>query len=179
MQTVLPLNTRPVDGTILHQDDASMNVSILNSNGSDRTQEIGMTLGKLTQNGDLILLSGDLGSGKTCFTQGIARGLGIKEHIVSPTFVLIREYYGRLTLYHIDLYRLSDSEEIQSTGLEDYLCSDGICVIEWAEKYISILPQSNLLITLKYVSLNERTIIIQSTGIRYEYVRKRIDEDFS
>ena len=91
-------------------------------------------MGELVQSGDIFLLTGDLGTGKTCLTQGIARGLGIEEYAFSPSFVIIREYHGRLPLYHIDFYRLDNIDEIADLGLEEYFYSKGVCVIEWAEK---------------------------------------------
>jgi len=104
------------------------------------TQRIGEKLGELAQPGDLFLLSGNLGAGKTTLTQGIALGLGSPDYALSPTFVLMRELKGRLTLYHIDLYRLDRIEEISDLGLDDYLYGNGLCVIEWAEKGMAVLP---------------------------------------
>jgi tRNA threonylcarbamoyladenosine biosynthesis protein TsaE len=141
----------------------------LNSHNPEQTQLLGSHLGKLAQNGDIFLLTGELGTGKTCLTQGIARGLGIRECAFSPSFVIIREYHGRLPLYHIDFYRLDNIDEITDLGLEEYLYSGGVCVIEWAEKGLSILPQYNLLVALNYVptSERERTICLTPKGQRY------------
>jgi tRNA threonylcarbamoyladenosine biosynthesis protein TsaE len=128
---------------------------------------------------------GDLGTGKTCLTQGIAHGLGIKEYAFSPSFVIVREYYGRLPLYHIDFYRLDHIEEIADLGLEEYLYGNGVCVIEWAEKELQLLPQRNLLITLCYSSSCEtqRTISLKPQGERYlELVRQlefNLEKDFA
>src|SRR3989304_2198922 len=99
-----------------------------------QTRRIGARLGKLAASGDVVLLVGALGTGKTCFTQGVAQGLGINEYTSSPSFVLVREYRGRLPLYHIDLYRLERIEEIDQLGLDDYLYGNGVCVGEWAER---------------------------------------------
>src|SRR5690349_17851059 len=98
----------------------------------EETQDIGWRLGELAQAGDVFLLTGDLGAGKTCLTQGIAYGLGSKEYAASPSFVIMRELKGRLTLYHMDLYRLDRIEEIVDLGLDDYLYGKGVCVVEWA-----------------------------------------------
>ncbi|HAV10863.1 MAG TPA: tRNA (adenosine(37)-N6)-threonylcarbamoyltransferase complex ATPase subunit type 1 TsaE [Dehalococcoidia bacterium] len=148
----------------------------IQSNSPKRTQEIGSIIGKLTKPNDLILLSGILGSGKTCLTQGIARGLDINEYTLSPTFVLVREYYGRLQLYHIDLYRLDSSDDMMSIGLDDYIYGNGVCVIEWAEKGANILPASNLSIQFSYLSHHERDIQIEAHGERYEQLLKTAAE---
>jgi tRNA threonylcarbamoyladenosine biosynthesis protein TsaE len=141
----------------------------LNSHSPEQTQLLGSYLGELAQRGDVFLLVGDLGTGKTCLAQGIARGMGIKDYAFSPSFVIIREYYGRFTLYHVDLYRLDHIEEIADLGLEEYLYGNGICLVEWAEKGRQVLPQSNLLITLNYVSASEtqRVICCKPQGKRY------------
>ena len=98
------------------------------------TQALAVRLAGRLEAGDVIWLSGDLGAGKTTFTQGLGRGLDITAPINSPTFVLIREFRGRLPLYHIDLYRLGDAREVATLGLSDYLAGDGVCVLEWAER---------------------------------------------
>jgi tRNA threonylcarbamoyladenosine biosynthesis protein TsaE len=148
---------------------SEMAVLNLKSDNPGQTQLLGRHLGKVVLKGDLILLEGELGTGKTCLVQGIAHELGIKQYVFSPSFVLIREYYGRLPLYHIDLYRLDNASEIEELGLEEYLSSDGICVIEWAEKGLPVLPQDYLLIKIKYVlsSETQRTISIYPRGNHY------------
>jgi len=143
------------------------------SHSPEETQEIGTWLGELAQEGDIFLLSGNLGAGKTCLTQGIAWGLGSQEYALSPTFVLMRELKGRLPLYHIDLYRLDQIEEISDLGLDDYLYGHGLCVIEWAEKGISVLPADHLLIKINYLSDNERSFEFIPHGTRY---RKLLDQ---
>jgi tRNA threonylcarbamoyladenosine biosynthesis protein TsaE len=139
----------------------------LTTNSPEQTQELGKRLGKLALPGDVFLLVGNLGAGKTCLTQGIAWGLAIEEYTASPTFVLVRELYGRLNLYHIDLYRLDHIDEIADLGLDDYLYGNGLCVIEWAEKGSSLLPQEHLLIEIGYVSDNERSFRFEPAGKRY------------
>jgi tRNA threonylcarbamoyladenosine biosynthesis protein TsaE len=148
----------------------------LYSNNPERTREIGLIIGKYLQPNDLILLSGNLGSGKTCLTQGIAWGLDIKEYTASPTFDLIREYQGRLPLFHIDLYRLETDEDMMSIGIDDYVYGNGVCVIEWAEKGINLLPPENLSIYLYHRSECEREIIIQAHGTRHERLLKTVTE---
>jgi tRNA threonylcarbamoyladenosine biosynthesis protein TsaE len=121
------------------------------SNSPEDTQRLGKRLGELAQVGDVFLLVGRLGTGKTCLTQGIARGLGIEGGATSPSFVIVKEYYGRLPLYHIDLYRLDQTEEVLELGLDEYLYGNGICVVEWAEKGLNVLPQEYLLIKLEHL----------------------------
>ncbi len=139
----------------------------LTSHSPEQTQRLGVRIGELAQPGDIFLLVGGLGTGKTCLTQGIAWGLGIKEYALSPSFVIARELYGRLPLYHIDLYRLNHIEEIMELGLDDYLYGSGVCVVEWAEKGLSVLPTEHLLIQISYLSDSERSLQLKPSGKRY------------
>lgn len=127
---------------------------------------LGVQLGKMAKAGDIFLLIGDLGTGKTCLTQGIARGLGVKDYVSSPSFVLVKEYYGRLPLYHIDLYRLNVGE-VEDLGLEEYLYGKGVCVIEWAEKAFGILPQEQISVKIEHLSETERKIYLELRDKRY------------
>lgn len=138
------------------------------SHSPEQTQRIGARIGELALPGDIFLLAGRLGTGKTCLTQGIARGLNIKEHALSPSFVIMRELYGRLPLYHIDLFRLDHVEEIEELGLDDYLYGKGVCVVEWAEKGLSVLPTEHLLIQIDYLSDTERSFKLEPRGKRYQ-----------
>jgi len=138
------------------------------SNNPDETQQIGRRLGELAQAGDLILLGGELGTGKTCLTQGIALGLGIGDYITSPSFVLVREHSGRLPLYHIDLYRLDKAEEILDLGLDDYLFGHGVCVVEWADKALDFFPKEHLLIMLRHLGEIRRALHLEAKGQRYK-----------
>ena len=116
------------------------------------TEKLGLALADLAQPGDIILLTGDLGAGKTTLTQFIGRGLAVPPtcYITSPTFSLLHEYPGRLPLYHLDLYRLAGEEEIEDLGLLDYLYGEGVCVIEWPDRLGSLLPEERLEIVLHY-----------------------------
>jgi len=147
------------------------------SQSPEQTQRLGIRLGELSQAGDVFLLIGNLGSGKTCLTQGIAWGLGVKEYAFSPSFVIVREYHGRLPLYHIDFYRLDRIEEIADLGLDEYLYGKGVCVIEWAEKGRAVLPQQNLTIGLSYISDTERSISLEPRGHRYSLLLKSLNLD--
>jgi tRNA threonylcarbamoyladenosine biosynthesis protein TsaE len=137
------------------------------SHRPEETQDFGARLGQLAQPGDVFLLVGELGAGKTCLTQGIARGLGIKEYAASPSFVVVRELYGRLPLYHMDLYRLGNLEEIADLGLDDYFYGQGVSVVEWADKGLSLLPPEHLLVEMSYVSDTGRRLKLKARGKRY------------
>ena len=144
-----------------------MSVISLTSDSPEETQKLGRRLGELASPGDVFLLIGELGAGKTCLTQGIAWGLGTEEYALSPSFVIMRELHGRLPLYHIDLYRLDTIEESIDLGLDDYLYGEGVCVVEWAEKALSILPEKRLLIRIGYLSDTGRSFEIEPHGQRY------------
>jgi len=159
-------------------DRIDMNRLELISHSPEQTQKFGVLIGQLALAGDIFLLVGALGAGKTCLTQGIAWGLDIKEYALSPSFVIVRELYGRLPLYHIDLYRLDHIEEIAELGLDDYLYGNGICVVEWAEKGLNILPTEHLLIQINYLSDTERSFQLKPDGKRYLEIVRQL-RDFS
>ena len=148
------------------------------SHSPEQTQKLGVRIGELALPGDTFLLVGNLGAGKTCLTQGIALGLGIDDYVLSPTFVIMREMYGRLPLYHIDLYRLDNINESIDLGLDDYLYGEGICVVEWAEKAISILPRKRLLIKVDYLSDTERSFRMVPEGERFEELAGLVTERY-
>ncbi len=127
--------------------------------GPEQTQALGRALGAAARAGDVFLLAGALGAGKTCLTQGILWGLGLDEFARSPTFVLVAEYPARLTLYHLDLYRLDNVDEVEALGLDEYLYGDGVCVVEWADKAPGAFPPEHLSIRLE--ALDEFTRRIQ------------------
>ena len=109
---------------------------------ADDTFKLGEDIGKAAEPGEVITLTGDLGTGKTIFVQGLAKGLGIDDYINSPTFTIVQIYEnGRLPLYHFDVYRIEDESEMYETGLDDYMYGDGVCVIEWAEMISDLLPE--------------------------------------
>lgn len=139
------------------------------SHGVEQTKRLGTHLGRLLMGGDLVLLEGDFGSGKTTFTQGIARGLDIDARYVnSPTFTLINEYKGgREPLAHIDLYRLEGEEQIATLGLDDYLEGRGVTVMEWPEAAAAWLPSDYLLVRLSHLSETKRTLRFWAGGDHY------------
>lgn len=115
-----------------------------------QTESIGFELGQKAKAGDIYCLSGDLGVGKTVFTRGFAKGLGVEEeYITSPTFTIINEYDGRLKLYHFDAYRIGSIEEMDDTGYEEYFFGDGVCLIEWAELIEEIIPPDAVWINIE------------------------------
>ncbi|KJY62012.1 ATP/GTP hydrolase [Bombilactobacillus mellifer] len=125
-------------------------------------------LGTLLQPYDVILLNGDLGAGKTTFTQGLARGLAIKRPIKSPTFTLIREYQtGRLPLYHMDMYRLENAAA-NDLDLSDYFAQPAVIVIEWSQFISEQLPTQYLQIELQYLGLTQRQLVAQAVGARFQ-----------
>ncbi len=136
------------------------------SHSVDDTINLGTFIGKNLREGSIVALMGDLGSGKTCITQGIARGLGVSEkyYITSPTFTLINEYPGRVPLYHLDVYRLSGSADLRDMGYEEYFFGEGVIVVEWAEKIDDIIPSDSIFIWLKYLDEGKREITISCTG---------------
>ena len=133
------------------------------TNSAEETILFGEKLGKTLKPGDIVALSGNLGSGKTTFTKGIGKGLGVKDskRINSPTFVLIKEYKGRIPLYHLDLYRLDGLQEIENLAVEEYIYGHGITVIEWAEKIKGLLPEKHILVKFKAMSGDKREVIIE------------------
>lgn len=139
------------------------------SHSPTQTRRFGAHLGALVQPGDVVLLHGNLGAGKTHFAQGIAQGLGIEEVVRSPTFTLINEYEeGRIPLYHVDLYRLEGDADIASTGLEEYFDAGGVVVVEWPEKGVGWLPDDALRVSLRHVSDLRRALRLDAEGPRAE-----------
>lgn len=147
------------------------------SHSPEQTRRLAARLATLLEGGETICLKGDLGAGKTTFAQGIGRGLGIEEPIISPTFTLIREYRpanDRPILYHIDFYRLETLDELQGLGLDDYFYSDGICVVEWPERAEALLPPERLWIDMRITNEMKRALLIRAEGDRY----RALLEDF-
>lgn len=118
--------------------------------GADETFALGKELGQIAKPGSVYALVGDLGVGKTVFTQGVAAGLEIKEHINSPTFTIVQVYEdGRIPFYHFDVYRIGDPEEMYEIGYEDYFYGDGVCFVEWANLIEELMPENTVTITLE------------------------------
>ncbi len=139
---------------------------------AEETMSFAEKLGSLLQKGDVLTLAGDLGAGKTTFTKGLAKGLGITRTVNSPTFTIIKEYSGRLPLYHMDVYRLEDSDE--DLGFEEYFSGDGVCVVEWAVFIEDYLPEERLELVISHKGDDEREIQLKPIGSRYEERVKEI-----
>lgn len=142
----------------------------------DETTNLGIKIGKLLNSGDIVCLTGDLGTGKTHITKGIALGLDIHDNITSPTFTIVNEYdTGRLKLNHFDVYRVSDPDEIYAIGFDDYIFSDAVSIIEWANYIEEILPKDLLHINIeKDLKKGEdyRKITLTPYGDRYNYIKE-------
>lgn len=135
---------------------------ILTAKSAEETIKLGEYIGSRLQKGDVIALQGTLAAGKTTITKGIARGLGVGENITSPTFTLISEYFGKLPLYHMDVYRLDSTEDFINLGVDEMLYGNGVCVIEWSEKVMSELPKNAIRILLETTEADCRRITIEN-----------------
>lgn len=141
----------------------------------DKTLALGIKIGQLVNPGDIICLIGDLGTGKTHLTKGIANGLQIKSNITSPTFTIVNEYEGRLKLYHFDVYRVNDADEIYAIGFDEYIFSDGVSIIEWANYIEELIPKEHIGINIKKapeLGVDFRKIEILYSGSRYDYIKE-------
>ena len=145
----------------------------LRTAGPDQTRAVGAALGRLLEAGDVVLLHGDLGAGKTTFTQGLARGAGTDEIVNSPTFILVNEYRGRIPIYHADLYRLDDPEEVRALDLAGATL-DGALVVEWPERGEGLLPDEHLLVHLLYLGPEERELRLVPCGPRAHDLAHRL-----
>jgi len=126
----------------------------------EETQAVGARLGARLRAGDVVACIGELGAGKTCFLQGLARGLGVETDVTSPTFVLVNRYRGRLPVYHVDAYRTASLTELVDLGLQEMLHGDGVTVIEWADKLLPLLPPSTITVTITGLGDQPREIVI-------------------
>jgi tRNA threonylcarbamoyladenosine biosynthesis protein TsaE len=138
----------------------------------EQTSHVGELLGALLHPGDLVLLLGDLGSGKTHLAKGIVSGMGSADMVTSPSFVLVNEYraspaFGGITIYHADLYRLDDPDEVLGIGLEEAWSGGAVALVEWGERAGTYLPHEHLAVTLAYVDETTRDIAFAAQGQRY------------
>ena len=135
----------------------------------DATAALGKSLGPLLFPGAVVALIGPLGAGKTTFVRAVAEGMGVKNlaAVNSPTFTLIHEYPARLPIYHFDAYRLVTAEQFEGLGIEEYFAGDGVCLIEWADKFLELLPDERLEIRIQRVSETMRMWEVMSLGQRY------------
>jgi tRNA threonylcarbamoyladenosine biosynthesis protein TsaE len=150
------------------------------SKSDQETIELGYRLGTCLLEGDVVALVGELGSGKTWFTKGIARGLGVAANtvITSPTFALVNEYQGRITLSHIDIYRLGSLSELLSAGIEEYLYGEGVAVLEWADRWPEILPEQTLRVELFILDDRSRKISLSGNHARAFALIEAVKKDW-
>ena len=149
-----------------------MNEYEVMSVNTEDTQSFSKRLASFLKPGDVITLEGDLGAGKTTFTKGLALGLGVNRTVNSPTFTIIKEYQGKIPLYHMDVYRLEDSDE--DLGFDEYFSGNGVTVIEWAHIIEEQLPSDRLTIFIYHEGDDSRKIVIRPMGKRYEQLCKEI-----
>lgn len=139
------------------------------------TQALAGCLGLLAQPGMILVLEGPLGAGKTSFLQGFAQGLGVTGVVNSPTFTLIKEYWGRLPFFHFDLYRLEEAEELWDLGFDEYMSKGGVCALEWGERVVELLPKEYILLRFSYAGENQRLIQFFPVGDRHGAFVKELE----
>ncbi|MDM5197006.1 tRNA (adenosine(37)-N6)-threonylcarbamoyltransferase complex ATPase subunit type 1 TsaE [Fictibacillus enclensis] len=147
---------------------------IISTTSPEETAELAEKLGTLLQAGDVLTLEGDLGAGKTTFTKGLAKGLGVKRVVNSPTFTIIKEYNGRVPFYHMDVYRLEDSDE--DLGFEEYFEGEGVTVVEWAQFIADRLPEERLTIDIRRTGDETRELKFTPDGERFIKVCKELEK---
>lgn len=148
------------------------------SRSAEHTRRLGIRLGKLLQGGEIVGLVGELGTGKTCFVRGLTEGLGVNREtwIRSPTFTLVNEYHGRLPIYHIDLYRIESTGELEELNLREYLYSNGVSLIEWFEYFPAGEVGDHLEIELAFRESSKRQVTFSPYGTRYEELVKALQQ---
>lgn len=139
-----------------------------------QTFELGQRIGEKSLPGTVICLSGEMGAGKTAFTQGIVKGIGIEDYVTSPTYTLVNEYYGDIPVYHFDVFRIEDVEELDEIGFDEYLYGQGVVIIEWPSQILESLPKEYLWISIdKGEKEDQRILKLTAQGKSYE---KQIEE---
>ena len=147
-------------------------------NNLEETNEFGIRLGENLIVGDILCLNGDLGAGKTTLSKSIGIGLGVDEYITSPTFALINQYSGRIPVYHFDVYRLENVDELFDLGFDEYFYGGGVCIIEWADKIDKMIPKERIVIDIeKGNNPNERILKLSGDGKRLEELMKGMGLD--
>ncbi|OFO62821.1 tRNA threonylcarbamoyladenosine biosynthesis protein TsaE [Peptoniphilus sp. HMSC075B08] len=150
---------------------------MISLNNLEETEKFGLFLGENLRPGDVVCLNGDLGAGKTTLTKSIAKGLGIHDYVTSPTFTIVNEYYSEIDLYHIDTYRLDDMVDVDYLGFDEYFYSDGVTIVEWAEKIRDALPEEYMEINIKSQD-DKRDLDINYVGNRFDELKEKLDESF-
>jgi tRNA threonylcarbamoyladenosine biosynthesis protein TsaE len=140
----------------------------LHTTSAEQTRAFAAALATLLEPGDVVVLAGDLGAGKTTFTQGVARGLGVDRPVTSPTFTLVQEYEGRLPLTHVDVYRLDRIQELHDLGFDELVDGPGVTVIEWGDAVQQVLPVDRLIVRLEHIGTDdERVLTLETDGARW------------
>lgn len=137
------------------------------SHSTQETEAIGEELAQKLRGGDVLAFTGSLGMGKTAFTRGLARGLGCRGRVTSPTFTIVNEYEGRTPLFHFDMYRLGSSDELFDIGWDDYLARSGVCAVEWSERVSDALPEDTIFVDIARTDEHEDWRTITVTGGRF------------
>jgi tRNA threonylcarbamoyladenosine biosynthesis protein TsaE len=140
------------------------------------TVALGEKAGRLLRPGDFVALFGELGSGKTRFAQGVALGVGVDPsvHVTSPTYTIMNEYRGAYPLYHFDIYRLGGDSDVAELGFEEYFYGQGICLVEWADRLVSELPEEHLKVSFYHEGNDARRIVFEWYGTRYEEILREL-----
>ena len=141
----------------------------ITSHSPEETIEFGKKIGALIRGGDIIAYKGSMGAGKTTFTRGLCVGMGLPDEVTSPTFALVNEYRGRITLYHFDMYRIMGADDLETTGFYDYIGEDSVLAVEWSENIEDCLPEGTIFITLGHIAENTRTLTVDGDE-RFETV---------
>ena len=137
------------------------------SHSTQETEQFGEEVAKSLRGGDVLAFTGSLGMGKTAFTRGLARGLGCRGRVTSPTFTIVNEYDGKIPLFHFDMYRLGSSDELFDIGWDDYLARGGVCAVEWSERVSDALPDDTIYVDIARGEEGENTRTITVTGGRF------------
>jgi tRNA threonylcarbamoyladenosine biosynthesis protein TsaE len=143
---------------------------IFYTENEEETRVLASKLGSMLSKGAVIALTGELGAGKTTFSQGLAKGLGIEDYVDSPTFSILKIYEGRLPLYHMDVYRLEE-DSAEELGLDEYLYGDGVSLVEWPSRIVSLLPKETIFIEIEVLSTGKRAITIHSSTLYKEFMK--------
>lgn len=151
-------------------------IFVIISESEEDTDLFGQKIGEIVEPGQVILLAGELGAGKTLMTQGICKGLGVDEDVTSPTYRLINEYEGDLPVYHMDLYRLDDVEDLYELGFEEYVERDGVIIVEWPDLAYDLLPPDFVYIKIYITGDNQREINLEAEGEKGTRLKERLEK---
>lgn len=147
-----------------------MNKNSFITNSPKETIEFGQKVGSLLKGGEIIAYKGSMGAGKTTFTRGLCVGMGLEDQVTSPTFALVNEYRGKITLYHFDMYRIMSADDLETTGFYDYISDDSVLAVEWSENIEGCLPDNTIYITIERLDENRRKITIEGDN-RFDNLR--------